>query len=48
MSDPLVGQALQPEDRVSALAFAGASQALAVRLPAELVLDEPVLSLGPR
>ena len=43
MTDPVVGQVLQPEDRVSALAFAGSAQALAVRLAAEAVLDEPVV-----
>ena len=46
MTDPVVGRALQPEDRVSALAFAGSTQALAVRLPPELVLDEPVVISG--
>ena len=43
MTDPVVGQVLQPEDRVSALAFAGSEQAFAVRLAPEAVLDEPVV-----
>lgn len=43
MTDPVVGQVLQPEDRVSALAFAGATQAYVVRIPAETELAEPVL-----
>ncbi len=43
MTDAVVGQTLQPEDRVSALAFAGSTQAFAVRIPAEAVLTAPVV-----
>jgi Fe-S cluster assembly protein SufD len=43
MTDAIVGQVLQPEDRVSALAFVGSTQAYAVRIPAEAVLDAPVV-----
>ena len=46
MTDPMVGRALEPEDRVSALAFAGSAQALAVRLPPELVVAEPIVISG--
>jgi Fe-S cluster assembly protein SufD len=46
MTDPVVGQVLQPEDRVSALAFAGTTQAFAVRIPAETELSEPIVVSG--
>ena len=46
MTDPAVGQVLQPEDRISALAFAGAQQAFAVCIPAETELAEPVVLSG--
>jgi Fe-S cluster assembly protein SufD len=43
MTDAVVGQVLQPEDRVSALAFVGSTQAFAVRIAAEAVLEAPVV-----
>ncbi len=43
MTDAVVGQTLQPEDRVSALAFVGSTEAFAVRIPAEAVLAAPVV-----
>ncbi|MDQ2796231.1 MAG: Fe-S cluster assembly protein SufD [Actinomycetota bacterium] len=43
MDDPIVGQVLQPADRVSALAWANAPQALVVRIPGGAELSEPVV-----
>jgi Fe-S cluster assembly protein SufD len=43
MDDPAVGRVLQPGDRVSALAWANAKQALLVRVPAGAELTEPVV-----
>lgn len=43
MGDPAVGQALQPAERPSALAFARSEKAFVVRVPANTVLDQPVL-----
>jgi Fe-S cluster assembly protein SufD len=43
MDDPAVGQALQPADRVSALAWANAERALVVTIPAGAELAEPVV-----
>ena len=43
MDDPAVGRALQPGDRVSALAWANARHALVVEIPAGAVLSEPVV-----
>jgi Fe-S cluster assembly protein SufD len=43
MDDPAVGQALQPADRVSALAWANAERALLVTIPAGAELAEPVV-----
>jgi len=39
--DPRIGRALTPADRVSALAFAGFSEATVVSVPAELDVAEP-------
>jgi Fe-S cluster assembly protein SufD len=41
-SDARIGSVLTPADRVSALALAGSRGALAVTIPAEVHLDEPV------
>ena len=43
MDDPAVGRALQPGDRVSALAWSNARHALVVEIPAGAVLSEPVV-----
>ncbi|SOD73988.1 Iron-regulated ABC transporter permease protein SufD [Jatrophihabitans sp. GAS493] len=43
MSDPRVGRALQPADRVSALAFNHSAQAFVVVVPASTEVDEPVV-----
>lgn len=42
-NDPIVGSVVVPADRVSALARAGIEHATVVRIPADAVLDEPVL-----
>jgi Fe-S cluster assembly protein SufD len=42
MTDPVVGQALNPADRASALAFANSAAALAVRVAPNAVLGAPV------
>ncbi|SDJ20987.1 Fe-S cluster assembly protein SufD [Frankineae bacterium MT45] len=42
MSDPRVGQVLQPADRVSALAFNHSEKAFVVVVPAGTELDEPI------
>jgi len=41
--DPAVGQVLQPDDRVSALAWANGRYALVVRVPAGAELGQPVM-----
>ena len=43
MGDEAVGRALEPADRVSALAFTNAARALHVRVPAGAELAEPVV-----
>lgn len=43
MSDPRVGRALAPADRVSALAFAHSDHALVVAIPAGVELERPVV-----
>jgi Fe-S cluster assembly protein SufD len=43
MDDPAVGRVLEPEDRVSALAFAHADRALLIRVPAGAEMAEPVV-----
>ncbi len=45
-TDARVGRVLRPADRISALAFAGASQALVVRIPSGATLDAPVFVHG--
>jgi Fe-S cluster assembly protein SufD len=46
MADPRVGRVIAPADRVSALALAGAQQALVLSVPAGREVDEPVLVHG--
>lgn len=43
LDDPRVGQALLPADRVAALAWANSPSARVVSIPANTVLDEPVV-----
>jgi Fe-S cluster assembly protein SufD len=43
MSDPRVGRAIEPADRVAALAWANAPGAQLISIPANLELDEPVV-----
>jgi Fe-S cluster assembly protein SufD len=43
LDDPAVGRALQPADRVSALAFANTRRAGVFRIPAGVELDEPIV-----
>jgi Fe-S cluster assembly protein SufD len=43
MSDPRVGQALQPADRIAALAWANTKAAQVISIPANTRLDEPVV-----
>ena len=41
-TDPRVGKTFRPTERVAALAFEGAKQALVIDIPAEARLDKPV------